>query len=273
MEINSLLELREIQTLVSELFTSPLGPRALVASSERAQKATQLICEDEKASRLDRVSVYADAYYLRLKEILSDDFELLRAVVGEAEFHEIVCGYLAKFPSESPNAAVFGSKLATFIRDDRLHTIAALEWAIVESIHEPYLSETALNDLPALQEQMGDVSFVVDPSVRFVHATFNVEDLWIDRRDLSDVAEISVSEPWLVVRRGARGQTEFHRMSHAEREVYLLMAQSKSVEEICNSVDQSPEYEAAVASMGAWIQCGLIKSLKVNTSPMLAEIT
>src|SRR6202007_2994198 len=51
--------------------------------------------------RKTRIRVYSDAYYLRLRDVLREDFPKFTALLGD-RFDEVVADYLEKFPSEPP---------------------------------------------------------------------------------------------------------------------------------------------------------------------------
>jgi hypothetical protein len=91
--------------------------------------------------RKTRISVYSDAYYLRLRDVLREDFPKVTALLGD-RFDEVVRGYLETFPSEQPSVRHLGRALAEFLqsREDIpkcLADLAELEWTRVEVFDAP----------------------------------------------------------------------------------------------------------------------------------------
>ena len=63
-----------------------------------------------------RLEVYADAYYLRLRDVLAEDFPRVAQLLGDEDFAHLVRGYLKAHPSTEPSVRHLGRALAEFIR-------------------------------------------------------------------------------------------------------------------------------------------------------------
>src|SRR3954466_7897082 len=70
---------------------------------------------DNEEVRETRLAIYRNAYRLRLIEVLSTDYEVLRAYMGGAPFDALADDYVAAYPSTFRNVRWFGSKLAEFL--------------------------------------------------------------------------------------------------------------------------------------------------------------
>jgi hypothetical protein len=106
-------------------------------------------CDD--GDRKTRIRVYADAYYLRLRDVLSGDFPRLAALLGPESFEEAASGYLEVFPSKQPSVRHLGSALAEFLRGREnipkcLADLAQLEWARVEVFDAPDAESATIGD-------------------------------------------------------------------------------------------------------------------------------
>ena len=71
---------------MARIFSNPRGPHRLLQSGELDLSPVR---ETSGAPAIDRVSVYADAYFSRLKENLDGDYELARKWIGEEAFHDL----------------------------------------------------------------------------------------------------------------------------------------------------------------------------------------
>ncbi len=230
------------------------------------------------ASALDRVSVYADAYFLRLKEILENDFELARDWLGQERFVSLVADYLAANPPYHPDAAWLGSRLPRFVevhaawrRVEHLAEILALEWAINETLYSPWIDEKAAMQLSNLAaDDLSLAQFVTDPSVRLVFSHGLIEDAWLDRAARSESEPLEIerdrARPWLVVRRGAQGEVKFARFSEGERLLWREIHRRQTLTQTCENLSNWDEAVAALAELGGWAQRGLIKEIRLNSS-------
>src|SRR5512143_445601 len=65
----------------------------------------------------NRIGVYADAYFLRLRGVLAEDFPTVAKVLGHERFDSLARDYLRAFPSVHPSVRHFGRSMAVFIED------------------------------------------------------------------------------------------------------------------------------------------------------------
>lgn len=63
-----------------------------------------------------RVQVYADAYRLRLMEVLGNDYPTLKNLIGGDLFAERVSDYIDAHPSNTPSVRYFGRHLPAWLR-------------------------------------------------------------------------------------------------------------------------------------------------------------
>jgi hypothetical protein len=118
--------------------------------------AERVVAPSSRLSGLERVAIYHEAYRARLVECLADDYPALQHALGPSSFESLCHAYITEHPSRSSNLNSFGRQLSTFCRARSVPLaefsadLAALEWAMVEVVHEASaerLSEEALADL------------------------------------------------------------------------------------------------------------------------------
>jgi hypothetical protein len=230
------------------------------------------------ASALDRVSVYADAYFLRLREILENDFELARVCLGQERFVALIADYLSAKPPFHPDAAWVGSRLPRFVeshaewrRVEHLAETLALEWAINESLYSPWVDEKAAVQLSELAaDDLSRAQFVTDPSVKLVYSPALLEDAWLNRSTSSESGlcdiERDSDRPWLLVRRGAQGEIKFTRFNEGERLLWREIQRAQTLTQTCENLSNWNEAVAALSELGGWAQRGLIKEIRISSS-------
>jgi hypothetical protein len=95
-----------------------------------------------------RLRIYADAYRLRLTEVLGNDFPMTRDALGDDAFAAFAERYLRAHPSEQPSVRHAGTHFADWLetQDDAprgVHELARFEWlqaAAFDAIDAPMLA-------------------------------------------------------------------------------------------------------------------------------------
>lgn len=169
-----------IQRWMQAVITHPMGVEAGVVSDAAqaeidvdAAGLEDVILPSSKLASNDRIRVYADAYYGRLVDCLTEEFPVLVAAMGEDTFSSFAFEYLQNYPSRSYTLAALGSHFPLFLeqhRPDRdpanpdqqppvdwpdfMIGLARLEWTIAEVFDapgvegEPILSVDDLKQMP-----------------------------------------------------------------------------------------------------------------------------
>ena len=222
-----------------------------------------LVDGTDESDRKTRIRVYADAYHLRLRDVLREDFPRVAAILGPEQFDEVVRDYLEAFPSEHPSVRHLGRALAEFLRcrNDMpkcLADLAELESARVEVFDAPDAECATLNDLVSIPlDSWPAIRFAPIPAMRTVLAQYPVHQLWSGSKSL----DVSPAETHLRVWR-----TSDWRILHAPMDVREIAGIQKMISgepfaAICETFADLPELEAAqeaTALLARWIEDGII---------------
>jgi hypothetical protein len=150
----------------------------------------RLVAPSSSLSGLDRISIYAEMYVLRLHDVLREDYPVLLHALGERRFEALARDYIAAHPSRHPNLNQFGRHLAEFVasRDDRhagfLFELATLERAASEAFdaaREVALGRAELESLGA--EQWAGLSLRLVPSARLLAFRHPVNRYYVDVKE------------------------------------------------------------------------------------------
>jgi Putative DNA-binding domain len=109
--------LEQVQRLFWAAITYPTGVDDFLnqaASEERAWVA-QFVTHNTNFGQRARLSVYADAYFFRIREVLAQIFPVVHWLLGAPLFHNLVTDYLLASPSKSPNIHHVGDALPEYI--------------------------------------------------------------------------------------------------------------------------------------------------------------
>jgi hypothetical protein len=206
-------ELSIIQRQLRELIAAPSG--VAVALEELGPPAVRsleaTVRSDAKLPAVERLEVYANAYFYRIRDCLEDDFGALRAVLGEARFHNLVTAYLIDCPPRHPSLRFAGERLPDFVRkhpaaasfreDLRwLADLAHLEWAIVEAFDAADADILSRDELAAIDPaRWVDLQFGFQPALTRLDLdapAHRVRRAWDDDAPMETaISELESTEP------------------------------------------------------------------------------
>jgi uncharacterized protein (UPF0276 family) len=136
--------------------------------------AEELVAEVAPVSARQRIEVYAQMYWLRMRDVLRDGFPLTREGMGAELFDAVVAAFLKKHQSRHFSLDALGAPFAQFVQSENpgWAETARLERAKAESFlapDAPVASFSELRSVPA--EVWADVGLVRHPSVRVLKDT------------------------------------------------------------------------------------------------------
>lgn len=149
------------------------------------------IPDSPKETRQTLFQVYADAYGLRLIEVLATDFPHLKSLMGPRGFDMMARSYIAAHPSHQRNARWFGTEMATFLRSHEVYRrrpvlaeLAAIETALNDAFDAPdhgaALPEILMQVAPQNWERL---QFRFHPGVRMLALQTNAVRIWMTLKD------------------------------------------------------------------------------------------
>lgn len=138
------------------------------------------IREKKPLARDERLDAYHYAYWARLEEALSEDFECVRRMIGEDEFTKLSNAFSKKHPSKSHSLNDFGKPFPAFVKSCRslmkkhpfLADLARLEWALIEA----FFAVDVASSVNAKALSPGSV-LPLCPSVRIVESDWEISTL------------------------------------------------------------------------------------------------
>lgn len=98
-----------------------------------------VILEKPPISIRERVSIYQDAYQIRLLESLRDDFARVESSIGEEQFEKLALNFIRENLSVVRNLAEYSEKFPDFIKvhQKNAYVVAVTDWLEVLSSHAP----------------------------------------------------------------------------------------------------------------------------------------
>ncbi|MFO0982677.1 MAG: DNA-binding domain-containing protein [Planctomycetota bacterium] len=150
------LELARLQRWLQHAI---VAPHERAARKVRARAARAVILPSPSLAPTARVAIYADAYFIRLRDCLAVDYPVVLALLGETSFTRLVRSYLERHPSRHYSLNRLGEKLPHFLagraalpRRALAHDIALLEAAmgwVFDAAPSPVIARRDLERVPA----------------------------------------------------------------------------------------------------------------------------
>ena len=108
----------------------------------------------DSAFRQTRLDVYHAAYSLRLLEILSLNFAMLKVLAGEEVFERLGRDYIHSYPSNHFSVRFFGRNFSQFLATQPEATpvfaeLADFEWALGQTIDAPDAPQLTFEQMAA----------------------------------------------------------------------------------------------------------------------------
>lgn len=265
------------QRRLRALFTAPEGVAAALreAGDPDARSLEGFVVSDSALGARARLDVYANAYFARLLEVLTDDFGALAASLGAGGMNDVVTAYLLACPPRHPSIRHAGDRLADFLaahpaalpfrrRWPWCADLARLEWAIGEAFDAadaPLLARDALASLPPAS--WSTLVLRVQPCVRVLRLAWPVLAMRAAyERDeaLPPPPAAPEANAALVWRRDE--QARFRACEPLEAALLEAASRGADFGSLCTLAADAlgdaaaPAY--AAARLGAWVDAGLL---------------
>lgn len=221
-----------------------------------------------------RLDIYRDAYRLRLIEVLSSDYPVLKSYAGDERFEAAATGYIAAHPSVFRNVRWFGAAMPGFLREQPGHQdqpvladLALFEWTLGLAFDAPDQDAVQFADVAAVTpDAWPGLRFEVHGSLQILELQTNAVAIWkaIDAGEPAVAAEM-LAEPlvWAIWRKAL--SPYFRSLSADEAWALSALRDGRNFGEICAGLcDWVAEEEAAPRAaqlLRGWVDEGWISRL------------
>jgi hypothetical protein len=244
-----------------------------VASTSPVRE-TALLVQPGALSPDERVTVYAEMYWLRLRDVLRDEFELVRAVMGDEAMDVLIAKYLKAHPSTHFSLGRLGEHLPAFLKQHPIMNapwvadLAALEWARAQSFVAPDSPIAEPSALASIGPQNAEVvRLTLAPCVAVLKLDFDIRGLFRALANQAPTREVPVprEQTFLVVFR--KHFEVFHDVVSASEASALTLAQSgATLPALCEAfiVDAAEDAAAqAFTAIASWVAEGMVALVQV----------
>jgi hypothetical protein len=253
---------------------APLQSRMQSFLLQAGADLAALVVADDLADAPTRLGIYADAYRLRLLEVLRGDYPVLLELLGAEPFEAVARGYIHAHPSDTPSVRWFGRHLAEHLRvlypqRPQLADLAAFEWSQGEAFDAPdapVLQLAAMAQIPP--DSWGGMRVLLHPSARHLQLSSNAPALVgaQSRAQALPRSQSAAAETWLLWRR----QQMIHWRALGVEEAAALDAVRAHLgfgdlcERLCEWIEPDEVALAAAGMLKRWISDQLVSELEFS---------
>ncbi len=245
----------------AEGVTKTLDEREARGDGTRAAVA-ELFTGDSRRTAEERLDVYANMYFFRLRDVLAEDFSRTAAALGGDRWHNLVTDYLLAHPPTRWSLRWAGEALPGFLRGHEygaarpwLADVAALEWARNEAFQAVDAAPLRVADLVNVPpEAWPALRFAALPGTVLTTSSYDLAAWWDEGAEELEGAPREVKgEQVLLVTRDADGDVRHEVLSAEEVEPARKLLAGAPFAEVCDAfaLDEAGEVEAEEAGRKA----------------------
>lgn len=268
------MTLAELQRWFWTLMTAPEGVQAAIDAGlvpVRGPASVASVIEGtESLPAVERLDLYANMYFFRIRDVLKEDFATLAYSLGEARFHNLVTAYLLAHPSSDPDLSRVGRQLPAFLAQGAAAepwwtSIAELEASRARVFDRPDFAPWSMDDLRRLDaEDWPDLRLRWAPASDLLLLPFDITPFWEAAEHGTATPETPREEasPVLVWREASTATVRHRRLDLASWAAARRSRDGGTFAEVCEAVAQiEGDVEAprlAAQALLTWLSDGLV---------------
>ena len=245
-----------VEQLQHVLFSAICEPEPVSAEAEA------LIAPHPPLSAKARIEVYAEMYWLRMRDVLRDAFPTVRSALGDETFDAHVADFLRAHPSTHPSLDRLGAPFAACLAAPAWKDVAALEWARAESFISVDGPVVSFDELKAIAPaSWGELALKAHPALRLLELGSDPIASVRAQRDGQPIPEPSKTPTALAIWR--KGFVVFHApVSSPEFQALRSLVAGASLPELLAPFEDLDDGGvAAFEALQSWFSEGMVVSI------------
>lgn len=214
-----------------------------------------------------RLRIHADAYRLRLIEVLANDYPVTATLLGEDRLDAFAIAFIQSHPSTHPSVRHFGRGFADWLQRARatpckLHEIARFEWLQGEVFDAADAASPTLDAIASLPaDAWPGLRLHLQPSLRVIALSCNAPllvEAHAHDRALPALRNARVAD-WLLWR--SDGDAHWRRLDRDEAALLHAVANGESFGELCERASDFHAHDGplrAASLLKRWLADGLL---------------
>ena len=211
-------------------------------------------------------AVYRDAFFLRMREFLEEDFSLCFSFWSEPERKAIIYAYIKKNPSSYSSGVEFGRDFPAFLGERKLSPeksflpdLAKLEWALVRAFYADKSEHQDFSGLEtAIAEDWLEARFYFDPALQLFESDWPITEIY----ETAQAPTKKVPQKFIVYRE--EGEAVYRECSAEE---FLFLAALHSGLTVGEVLRHHNLQKINSENFSTWISSGLLQGIRFSASP------
>jgi hypothetical protein len=185
-------EFHELQRLMASAIMRPLGRGDVMQRRWLDGRPAKIVAEgfikpNDRLTSFERLEIYNQQYWFRIRNCFYEDYRGLRAILGDQQFERLANTYLSKYPSRSYTLRNLGSRLVEFVEAEPRWTkpktrlaldLARLEWAHIEAFDGEARPALKVKDLTGVNA--ATIQLQLQPHLTLLKLEHVVDDFLIE---------------------------------------------------------------------------------------------
>lgn len=181
-------QLDRIERWMHSVVTHPDGAKAgtkanSTQNNEQALKLEQTVLPSDELTSLDRISIYANMYFWRLNEVISNEYPTVSHVLGEELFNKVVKNYVTHHPSTYYNLNRLSIKFPLYLlteakdipHQEFVAAVATVERAMEDMFDERHVERIPIETLQRIpDEKWADIRLQFNPALCLLELDYPV---------------------------------------------------------------------------------------------------
>ncbi|GAA3920896.1 DNA-binding domain-containing protein [Litoribacillus peritrichatus] len=218
-----------------------------------------------------RLSIYQNAYRVRLAETLLDTFEHTANYITEELFETLAYAYIEGHPSTNTNIGMYGQHFPDYLKQElpscqEVFEVAMMDWLLrraFDGADSPALTKPVLEEIVASGRGISHLKLV--PTVCLTTQKWNSLDIWhAVNLDKEASTATKLREPMTVMVWRKETSPHFRSLSHIETKAVELLQSGQSIESLCEILsEQFPDLDIATefgALLVRWLDDEILSS-------------
>lgn len=220
-----------------------------------------------------RLSIYSEAYRLRLTDALASTLPRLQQLMGNDQFAAIAREYIDLSPSTYPSIRWFGDQLPLLLQrsfpdQPWLAELACWEWAIAAAFDGADAEPVEVEALAAVApDQWPSLRFQFHPTVQCLQMRTNAPVLFkalSAEAPLPDGVALDAPQPWLIWREDLK--TQYRSLTADENAALEVMRAGGTFEALCDTLCAWHDLEAVPAQAAGLLKRWVVERMIVGVS-------
>jgi len=220
-----------------------------------------------------RLSIYSEAYRLRLTDALASTLPRLQQLLGKERFADVAREYIELCPSSYPSIRWFGDRMPRLLQKSFpdqpwLAELATWEWAVAAAFDGADAEPVGIEALAAIApEQWPTLTFRFHPTVQVLAMRTTAPVLFkaLSADDpLPEGVALDEAQPWLIWREGLRPQ--YRSLAPDEAAALDVMRNGGSFEMLCDVLCAWHEADAVPAQAAGLLKRWVVEQMIVGVS-------